>query len=189
MESITIYWISIVLFHTSEFALALIYERANCATTSFLLSKPYVLAMALSLLEYHMTKTYVAGWKGRMLESTQAIALCGLFVGEGIRKGAWLTAKASFTHLVQVSKRPDHKLVTTGIYRFCRHPGYVGWFLWALSTQLLLANVMSTLLFAIVIWRFFNLRIEIEEAYLLEFFGNDYATYKKRTPTWIPGIP
>jgi uncharacterized membrane protein len=33
-------------------------------------------------------------------------------------------------------------------YRYVRHPGYLGWFIWAVGTQVLLANPVCTLLFA-----------------------------------------
>ena len=32
-----------------------------------------------------------------------------------------------------------------------RHPGYLGWYLWAVGTQVLLLNPVSTLLFAVVV--------------------------------------
>ena len=29
----------------------------------------------------------------------------------------------------------DHQLVTSGVYGYCRHPSYAGWFLWSVGTQ------------------------------------------------------
>ena len=45
------------------------------------------------------------------------------------------TAKTNFNHYVQYVKQQGHELVTTGVYSFCRHPSYVGWFLWSIGTQ------------------------------------------------------
>ncbi|KIH50792.1 isoprenylcysteine carboxyl methyltransferase family protein [Ancylostoma duodenale] len=39
-----------------------------------------------------------------------------------------LHAGSGFTHRLALSKRPDHRLVTTGIYAYLRHPGYTGLF-------------------------------------------------------------
>lgn len=39
-------------------------------------------------------------------------------------------------------------LVTRGVYRLCRHPGYLGWYAWAVGTQLLLCNPICTPAFA-----------------------------------------
>ncbi len=43
--------------------------------------------------------------------------------------------------------------------------------------------------FAVASWKFFSDRIQYEEATLVEFFGDQYRTYKAKTPTGIPMIP
>lgn len=45
-------------------------------------------------------------------------------------------------------------------FSITRHPSYFGFFYWAMGTQIALANPVSTLVFAIVLWRFFNRRIK-----------------------------
>lgn len=186
--SLTIYLTSLLFFHTSEFLLALFFDPSQCAVSSFLLSTPYVVAMACSLLEYHVTMTAFPIWKVGQLQSLRACACVGIFAGECLRKSAWLTARTSFTHLIQYAKRREHALVQHGVYRWCRHPAYLGWFIWALSTQVLLGNAISFCVFTAVIYRFFKRRIIIEEFYLVQFFGSRYVRYRERTPTWIPGI-
>ncbi len=104
-------------------------------------------------------------------------------------------------------------LVTRGVYAFVRHPGYLGWLLWSVGTQVLLQNPLSAPMFAYVVrrwlvhararraltpgrclcawtqsWRFFARRIPFEEARLREFFGRWYDDYAARTPTYIPFI-
>ncbi|CAN0453530.1 unnamed protein product, partial [Hapterophycus canaliculatus] len=32
-------------------------------------------------------------------------------------------------------REESHQLVTSGVYRFLRHPSYFGWFWWSLGTQ------------------------------------------------------
>lgn len=46
-----------------------------------------------------------------------------------------------------------------GSYRWSRHPSYAGFFYWAVATQLLLGNIVSTLGFVIVLNKFFSARI------------------------------
>ena len=105
--------------------------------------------------------------------------------------------------------------MTCGVYSAMRHPGYAGWALWALGTQILLCNPVCTVLFAIVvricrgptavyfrvqwitsrlhlpsqIWNFFARRIALEERLLLRFFGDAYLRYRERTWSGIPGVP
>ena len=55
--------------------------------------------------------------------------------GEILRKGAMITAKTNFNHYVQHVKHDGHQLVTCGVYRWMRHPSYVGWFYWSIGTQ------------------------------------------------------
>jgi hypothetical protein len=78
----------------------------------------------------------------------QKLGLALMVVGEVMRKAAIVTARHNFTHMVQLTRRARHVLVTHGIYRHIRHPGYLGWLLWAVGTQLLLQNALCTVLFA-----------------------------------------
>lgn len=127
--------------------------------------------------------------------------------GEAIRKLAMLTAKKSFHHIVsliifrtfhasdfcssfqvQFQQADDHKLVTSGIYRFARHPSYVGWFFWSLGTQVILANPICLIFYIIASWLFFRERIYMEEIALLNFFGDEYLRYQQTTGTGLPFI-
>ncbi|XP_027095781.1 probable protein-S-isoprenylcysteine O-methyltransferase isoform X2 [Coffea arabica] len=94
----------------------------------------------------------------------------------------------AFTHLIKHYHQENHKLVTHGVYQFVRHPGYSGFFIWAVGTQFMLCNPLSTVAFAIVVWRFFALRIPYEEFYLRQFFGSEYEDYARRVPSGIPFV-
>lgn len=62
-----------------------------------------------------------------------------------------LTAGNAFTHRLRSTKQADHKLVTWGIYRYLRHPAYLGWFLWSVGTQALLCNLACLVAFVLVV--------------------------------------
>lgn len=108
--------------------------------------------------------------------------------GEVLRKVAMLTARKSFHHLVQFQQAEDHKLITNGVYRWFRHPAYVGWFYWSIATQIILANPICFILYTIASWLFFRERIHTEEITLLNFFGNEYVQYQQTTKTGLPCI-
>ena len=97
-------------------------------------------------------------------------------------------AKESFNHNVAHIKLDDHKLINTGVYKFVRHPSYLGFYLWCLGTQLLLQNPICFISFAYVLNVFFSNRLFEEEEALIRFFGDDYIQYKTITPTYIPFI-
>lgn len=67
-----------------------------------------------------------------------------------------------------------------------RHPSYVGFFYWAVATQLLLSNIVSTIGFIVVLGRFFRSRIRNEEIHLTRFFGKEYVDYKARVGSGLP---
>ncbi|KAL1116477.1 hypothetical protein AAG570_004950 [Ranatra chinensis] len=119
------------------------------------------------------------------------LSALGLFVcvcGEAVRKLAMLTARTNFNHVVQSEKRPDHTLVTHGVYSLCRHPAYAGWFYWAVGTQMILVNPVCIVAYLAASWKFFKDRITIEEVTLLNFFQYDYVLYQDRIPTGLPFI-
>jgi protein-S-isoprenylcysteine O-methyltransferase len=88
-----------------------------------------------------------------------------------------MTAGRNFNHQIQTRKDEKHKLVTDGVYQISRHPSYLGWYLWAVGTQIFMLSAISTVLFIGSSWLFFNNRIPMEEKYLLRFFGEEYKEY------------
>eukprot|EP00299_Pterocystis_sp_00344_P015315 c7640_g1_i6.p2 GENE.c7640_g1_i6~~c7640_g1_i6.p2 ORF type:complete len:103 (-),score=10.52 c7640_g1_i6:15-323(-) len=99
-----------------------------------------------------------------------------------------IQAGIAFTHDIKYHRRAGHNLVSTGFYKYVRHPGYFGWFVWANSTQIMLANPISLLLFLMVSWYFFFDRIPYEERQLESMFGEEYRAYKRRTVSGIPFV-
>jgi len=79
--------------------------------------------------------------------------------GQYFRMAAMYTAAANFSHRIEYMKRQDHVLVTHGVYRFVRHPSYLGWFMWTVGSQVLLANPIAVVTYAVVAWGFFRDRI------------------------------
>lgn len=83
--------------------------------------------------------------------------------GEALRIIAFFTCKSNFTHLVSYRKSKNHELVTNGVYSVFRHPAYTGYFYFSLFGQIFLGNVLSSILFALVLRKFFTERISDEE--------------------------
>jgi protein-S-isoprenylcysteine O-methyltransferase Ste14 len=113
--------------------------------SAWLITLPYATAMALGCLEHALESHYFPNLK---LPWVSALGLAVAVAGEAIRKVGIVTAQHNFTHEIQFARRRDHRLITGGIYGWVRHPGYLGWCVWAVGTQLILCNPLCTVLFA-----------------------------------------
>lgn len=106
-------------------------------------------------------------------------------IGGSLRLWPVFALGRRFSGLVAI--QPGHALVTTGIYRFIRHPSYLGLLLtafgWGLAFRagvgLLLAAIMIPVLIA---------RMNSEERLLESQFGEQYDDYRSCTSRLIPGI-
>jgi protein-S-isoprenylcysteine O-methyltransferase Ste14 len=86
-----------------------------------------------------------------------------------------------------VVTRREHTLVTTGPYRWIRHPFYASVALAVVANSLTAANwflfVTGGLLFTLLV-----IRCEREEENLIARFGNGYKSYMHRTGRFLPRI-
>eukprot|EP00301_Raphidiophrys_heterophryoidea_P027810 c9832_g1_i3.p1 GENE.c9832_g1_i3~~c9832_g1_i3.p1 ORF type:complete len:189 (+),score=36.19 c9832_g1_i3:50-568(+) len=156
----------LVFFHATEVALTAIFHPSILDWSSLLLTPPYCIAMLCAWIEYAIEAHFFPQFKTEPRVFYTGLAL--VVFGEFWRKGAMLQAGVAFTHAIQTRKRSNHNLVSTGFYRYIRHPGYFGWFVWANATQIMLANPISLVLFLVATWRFFQWRIPYEESQLIK---------------------
>jgi protein-S-isoprenylcysteine O-methyltransferase Ste14 len=90
-----------------------------------------------------------------------------------------------FSGLVAI--QPGHALVTTGVYRFIRHPSYLGLLVTVIGWALAFRSAVGLLLAAIFVPTLLA-RIRAEERLLASQFGAEYDNYRARTSRLIPGI-
>ncbi|MBI4723171.1 MAG: isoprenylcysteine carboxylmethyltransferase family protein [Candidatus Stahlbacteria bacterium] len=82
----------------------------------------------------------------------------------------------------------SNSLRTNGIYKYIRNPMYVGISFIIMGVGILLNSL--GLLLGGVLWLLITIiQCEREEKELLLRFGNEYQTYKKKTPMFFPDIP
>jgi protein-S-isoprenylcysteine O-methyltransferase Ste14 len=104
----------------------------------------------------------------------------------GMIAGTWITLAGIL--LVFFGWRKIHKteaLVTDGIYKYVRHPQYVGLFLIMLGWLFHWPTFLTLLLFPILVGVYFKLAIQ-EEKELEESFPVEYQEYKVRTARFFP---
>ena len=184
---ISIYLLSLTIYHYMEFSFVLNYHFEKLSFDSFLInqSKEYGFTIVFSITEF-----LVEFWFDLKIKSNiiLLIGLVLLILGQSFRIGAEFTAKRNFTHLIATVKHPKHQLVTSGIYKISRHPSYFGFYYWSIGTQILCLNYISIIGFAFALHKFFSNRIVYEEQLLIKFFGQDYIDYRERTRILIPFI-
>jgi protein-S-isoprenylcysteine O-methyltransferase Ste14 len=76
-------------------------------------------------------------------------------------------------------------LITTGVFRFCRHPMYLGMVFILTGVALLLGSLSPFIIipvFAILMDRIF---ISAEESMLQSRFGDEWARYKTTVRRWL----
>jgi protein-S-isoprenylcysteine O-methyltransferase Ste14 len=153
----------------------------------------YVLASSLALLLLFWQWRPIGGLVWRVEQPAGHVALYGLFaVG-------WLTVLVA-TFLINhfdlfglrqvwlyLRGEPYQPLgfVTPGLYRYVRHPLYVGWLLvfWATPTM-----TAAHLLFAITTTAYILVAIQLEERDLCATHGARYAEYRRNVPMLVPRL-
>lgn len=89
---------------------------------------------------------------------------------------------------ISLQIRNEHRLVTSGVYGFIRHPMYSSFFLLAFAQFLLLPNWFAGASGLVGVGLLYALRIRQEERMMLNRFGADYRDYVTRTKRLIPWV-
>jgi protein-S-isoprenylcysteine O-methyltransferase Ste14 len=82
----------------------------------------------------------------------------------------------------------NHKIIETGLYKFIRHPGYLGQLIVFIGISTSISNWLSILVMMIPITLGYFYRIKVEERFMLEQLGEDYLNYQERTKRLVPMI-
>lgn len=109
-----------------------------------------------------------------------------VLIGIAIRLHAIYRLKKFFT--VNIAILNDHELMTTGIYRFIRHPAYLGVIIAFAGMGLALGNLLSCLIMVTPVLLVFLWRIRLEEQMLSHAFPHEYPAYQKKSWRLIPFI-
>lgn len=110
-----------------------------------------------------------------------ALAIAGI----ALRWWAVLTLGRFFT--TRVMTRSDQTVVTSGPYRWVRHPSYTGALLTVLGILMCTTNWLSIACFVIALPGF-AYRIRVEERALETALGEPYREYMQRTKRLVPFV-
>lgn len=87
---------------------------------------------------------------------------------------------------VTVGLREGHTLITSGIYKYIRHPMYAAHLVWAIGQIMILHNWIAGYSFLVTMLPFYFYRTWKEEEMLIEEFGDEYREYKRKTGALFP---
>lgn len=124
---------------------------------------------------------------GRRTEAILSIIGLGLGVAALFLRRAAKTAMGKF-FTVRLTLFADHRLVSGGIYRRIRHPGYLGLILWCVAVPCLQAYPFGLVTFTLLPTAFFIFRGLMEEKAMSDRFGEEFARYKATSFRLIPFI-
>jgi len=99
----------------------------------------------------------------------------------------WTTVELGRQYSVYITLQQDHQLITSGPYRYIRHPRYLGVMVVALGLALLFRSwiALAALPFLLALLIF---RLTDEEKLLREEFGGQWEAYVQRSWRLVPFI-
>lgn len=114
-----------------------------------------------------------------IIDGSGWVVLCAVFV-------LVVVAQVQMGEAWRISVDPDQqrKLVTDGIFRWSRNPIFVGMRGWYLGIFLVMPNAFTLLLWVLGDL-LIQLQVRLEEAYLIDTFGDEYRTYMMAVRRWL----
>jgi len=146
------------------------------ALTTLIFGAEYIFFQGAFKFTYLFSYPYLLRWIGVLL----------------LAAGIYLLASAHYHlgrsfHSLVVSKQ-DHQLVTSGPYRWIRHPIYTAYLMNYIAGGLIASNLVLTFVPVIFFGMMIINRIPREEALMREEFGQDYIDLEKRTGRLLPPL-
>ena len=89
---------------------------------------------------------------------------------------------------VDVAIVSGHRLITSGMYKYVRHPSYTGSLLSFAGLGIFWCNWVSMIVIILPVFAAFSYRIKVEEKVLIKNFGEEYISYTEKTKKLLPKI-
>lgn len=154
------------------------YDKSSLKILWITISLSITIGIFLRKTEFFVTAEYYS-----------IIYYSGIFlvcIGLLIRWIAILKLRSAFT--VNVSVSDDQTLVQTGMYKYIRHPAYLGSLLSFLGLAIIFNNWLTLVIIFFPILISFLYRINIEEKVLSKAFGKKYEDYLRSSWKLLPKV-
>jgi protein-S-isoprenylcysteine O-methyltransferase Ste14 len=115
-----------------------------------------------------------------------SVGILAILAGSALRQWAVATLGSSFTFDVRVAR--DQRIISSGPYRWLRHPSYSGLLLALVGLGLALGNWLSIAVLVVlptagIVWR-----ISVEEDALRRSLGDEYEDFATSRKRLIPKV-
>ena len=151
---------------------------------SFALPAAFVCCAGGVVIVWDLVRQLVRQQGSLVILSVQSIVgLALVVIGLTITLVAAGTLRRFYSSTLVV--REDHQLITHGVYRFTRHPIYLGAIMVLIGMPVCVSSLYGLLTMSALIPLVLN-RIRIEERMLTDEFGDAYRTYQEATSKLIP---
>ena len=112
------------------------------------------------------------------------LGACLFSAGFIIRR--WVLRSLGAFWAIDIDIKPEHRLIKTGPYQFCRHPNYFAMLLEMVGFCLIPSAFYSLAVFLPLYVVVLAARIRLEEAALVERLGDEYREYRRVTFALLP---
>jgi len=119
---------------------------------------------------------------------SRAIAIGVAFVWAGIALRLWAIQTLGNFFRTRVLLQRDHRLITSGPYRYLRNPAYTGSVMIFLGFGIAIGNWISLVTLLTLGCLPLIVRIAVEDRALAARFGQDYREYRRTTWALIPFV-
>jgi protein-S-isoprenylcysteine O-methyltransferase Ste14 len=139
--------------------------------------------LLLYFLRFSALELAAIGLSPALRAAGLALGAAGLYIVD--RAGAALDGE--YSPVVELSE--GHVLVTSGPYRYVRHPLYAGFLLFHAGVALISANAFIAAVWICGLMGLIGWRLPREEKALERRFGGAWVDYRARTPAFLPRLP